>query len=202
MNATQAESIQAGRTQPLRVVLFGGSACTPDQPDFATAGAIGRAVARQGWTLVNGGYGGTMLASAQGAVEAGGRVIGVACSIFRSAPSACLHETLWTDNLFDRMRRLIELGDAYVCLPGSTGTLAELAMVWELMNKRQIPVRPLICWGAYWRPVVSIFDGDPNCDPRVPALANLRERRGELIRFVDSVEELVRAIAEFTPPAD
>ncbi len=51
--------------------------------------------------------------------------------------------------------KLIELGQAYVILPGSTGTLLELAMCWELMNKKFIPQRPMICLCQYWKPVVE-----------------------------------------------
>jgi uncharacterized protein (TIGR00730 family) len=177
----------------IKVVLFGGSACLPGDAAWEAAAEAGRRIAERGWTLVNGAYGGTMLASAEAARAAGGRTIGVACRIFKSAPSAFLDETRWTVDLYERLRGLIDLGDAYLCLPGSTGTLAELALAWELMNKRLIPPRPLICW-EFWRPVVEVFAQDANRDPRVPALGNLRERRGELIDFVSNAGEAIAAI--------
>jgi uncharacterized protein (TIGR00730 family) len=180
---------------PPRIVVFGGSDCVAGEPAWQAAADLGAAIAARGWTLVNGGYGGTMLASAQAAREAGGRVVGVACSLFKSAPNPRLTETVWTDNLYDRLRRLIELGDAYVCLPGSTGTLAELAMVWELMNKRLLGRRPLLCWGEFWRPVVSVFARDATRDPRIPAQDDLPDRRGELVTFVGSADEAVAVIA-------
>jgi uncharacterized protein (TIGR00730 family) len=185
--------LAAGRRPCL--VVFGGGACEPGDAAWEAAAQVGAAFARAGWTLANGGYGGTMLASAQAARQAGGVTIGVACSIFSSQPNPFLTEVAWTDNQHDRLRRLIELGDAYLCLPGSTGTLAEMAMTWEMMNKRLLPTRPLMCWGDFWRPVVEVFRQDPNQDPRVPALAGLRERRGDLVTFVNSAPQALAAAA-------
>jgi uncharacterized protein (TIGR00730 family) len=183
---------------PLRVVIFGGSACEPDSTRWSDAHALGRACAEQGWIIINGGYGGTMEASARGAREAGGTVIGVACAIFHSPPNQFLSEVVMTNDLHHRLRGLIELGQAFICLPGSTGTLAELALVWEMMNKRLMPVGPRLCFGDFWKPIVSIFDDDPNADPRVPALEGLRERRGELVAFVDTPAAAVDQIRRQT----
>lgn len=181
------------------VAIFGGSAAEATEELMRVAEELGRAFAGRGWTVVNGGYGGSMLASARGATQAGGRAIGVTCSAFKSPPNEFITEVVKTDNLFDRLRTLIELSDAYVVLPGSTGTLAELAMVWELVNKRMIPRRPILCWGEYWRQVVRIFDQDTTRDPRINT-TGLPDRRVELISFVSTVEEAVRAIEIETAP--
>jgi uncharacterized protein (TIGR00730 family) len=171
------------------LVIFGGSAIDASGEICAAAEAIGRAAARAGWAIANGGYGGTMESSARGAHEAGGQAIGVTCSVFKSSPNPYIDEIIKTDNLFDRLRALIEIGDAYVVLPGSTGTLAELAVVWELVNKKMLPRRPILGWGDYWRPVVAIFDQDTTRDPRLNT-AGLPDHRGELITFVHSAEEV------------
>jgi hypothetical protein len=185
----------AGDSQrSLRVVVFGGSDARPGEPLWRAAADLGAAVAARGWTLVNGGYGGTMLASAQAARAAGGRTIGVGCTIFKSEPNEHLSETIWTDNLHDRLRTLIELGDACVCLPGSTGTLVELAMVWELVNKGLIDRRPLLCWGEFWRPVVGVFAENRVWDPRLPKTGGLPTSCGDLLTFVGSAAEAVDAI--------
>jgi uncharacterized protein (TIGR00730 family) len=179
--------------------LFGGSQYLPGDKPFEDSLALGGALARAGWTVVNGGYGGTMLASARGAAEASGRAIGVGCSIFNCPLNEHITDPEVHPSLMARMERLIELGDAYIVMPGSTGTLAELAMVWELINKRLIPTRPILCWGDFWRPVVEVFQNDSMQDPRINTLGVV-ERRGALIRFVHSpveaVAELVRALAD------
>lgn len=175
------------------VVIFGGSAYKPGEAAFDDSEALGHAIARRGWTVVNGAYDGTMLASSRGAAAEGGEVIGVTCRIFKSPPNEFLTREEGSDDLYGRMRRLIELGDAYIAMPGSTGTLAELALVWEMINKCLIPVRPILCWGDYWRPIVQVFEADTTQDPRVNTLG-ITERRGDLIDFVNTPEEAVAAL--------
>ena len=59
--------------------------------------------------------------------------------------------TDWKERLF----KLVELGAGYVALPGGTGTLVELSVVWEWVNKRFISPRPIVLLGGYWHPVVD-----------------------------------------------
>ena len=180
--------------RPRRVVLFGGSACDEGDPAFDAAENLGRLLAGRGWTVVTGGYGGTMLAASRGAARQGGHTIGVICSIFNSAPNPYLSEVIETSSMLERLGTLIELGDAYLALPGSTGTLAELALVWELVNKRLIPPRPIVCWGDFWRPVVDLLARESTRDPHVPALG-IVQRRGEWITFVSDYEAALAALA-------
>ncbi len=185
------------RGESKKIVIFGGSSFVPGDEAYEAAQSLGRAVSGAGWTVVNGGYGGTMLAASHGAAMDGGEVIGVGCTIFKSDLNEHITESVMTHSLYDRLERLIELGDAYIVLPGSTGTLAELAMVWELVNKKMIPARPILCWGDFWRPVVRIFAQDGTQDPRINTLG-VTERRGDLIHFVDSAEQAVGVITELT----
>ena len=55
----------------------------PGDGVFEMAESLGRLLAQNGFTLANGGYGGTMLAAAKGAAAAGGCVIGVTCTAFK-----------------------------------------------------------------------------------------------------------------------
>lgn len=119
-----------------RVTVFGSSSPLPDSPEYAQALRVGQIVARHGLELVNGGYTGTMEASARGAREAGGQVAGVTVRTFTYAPpNAWLTRVIETPDLFHRISELLALGDLYVVLPGSTGTLVELSLAWEYYNK-------------------------------------------------------------------
>jgi uncharacterized protein (TIGR00730 family) len=139
------------------VTVFGSGDVKPLEELYQTAYNLGRIIAELGLTLCNGGYGGTMEASARGAVEAGGRTIGVTCTAFgRGAPNPYVRQEVPTFDLFQRLQMLIRLGRAYVVLPGGTGTLAELALVWELLNKGLLRgERPLIVLGDSWQPVID-----------------------------------------------
>ncbi len=137
---------------------------------FQLAYEVGKLLAQAGFTIANGGYGGTMLASAKGAAEAGGEVIGVTCSAFKnSTANKYVTREIVTASLDERLDTLIKLGQAYVVLPGGTGTLLELAKIWELKNKGFLKTdKPIILLGGFWKPLVDLVAGDdPDSKRRV-----------------------------------
>ncbi len=144
------------------ITIFGTSRAGEGDSAYALAYETGKLLAQAGFTVVNGGYGGTMLAAAKGASEAGGEVIGVTCSAFKnSRPNEYISREVVTASLDERLDRLIQLGQAYVVLPGGTGTLLELAKVWELKNKGFIKTdKPIILLGGFWQPLVDLIAGD------------------------------------------
>ena len=141
------------------IAIFGTSKASPDQEVFKLAYSIGYALAKQGFIIANGGYGGTMLASAKGAFQAGGKIIGVTCSAFGRGPAnKYISEEIHTDSLDQRLHKLLELGDAYIVLPGGTGTLLELASTWELKNKHLAPAnKPIIIVSDFWEPLAKMM---------------------------------------------
>lgn len=134
------------------VTVFGSSFPFVGTPEYETAYRIGRLLGAAGWTVVNGGYGGTMEASARGAREAGGRTVGVTVTRFRAGgPNPYVDTVFEEPDLFHRLARLVRLGQWYVVLPGSTGTLVELALVWEFLNKGFSARKTILadrCWAA------------------------------------------------------
>ncbi len=100
-----------------------------------------------------------MLACAKGAAQAKGRVIGVTCSAFkRSGANEYITEEIVTDCLGERLKKLVELGDGYVVLAGGTGTLLELAQVWELKNKGFADAdKPIIIVGRFWKGLIDLI---------------------------------------------
>jgi uncharacterized protein (TIGR00730 family) len=144
------------------VTVFGTARAGAGDAVYQLAYEIGALLAQVGFVIANGGYGGTMLAAAKGAYDAGGKTIGVTCSAFKqSAANEYISREIVTDSLDSRLDTLIKLGQGYVVLPGGTGTLLELAKVWELKNKgflqKQIPV---ILVGRFWKPVVDLIVTD------------------------------------------
>jgi uncharacterized protein (TIGR00730 family) len=152
------------------VSVFGTGRAREGEPAYVLAEQVGRAVAEAGFTIANGGYRGTMHAAAKGAAAAGGTVIGVTCSAFKnSVANEFITRQIITGSLEERLRTLVELGRGYVVLPGGTGTLLELAMVWELKHKGFLDrARPVILAGEFWRPLVDLVaQDDPACTKHV-----------------------------------
>ncbi len=148
------------------VSVFGTSRVRPGESLYGFAEHVGRALAQGGFTIANGGYRGIMEASAKGAAQAGGTVLGVTCSAFKNrVANEFVTREIVTGSLNERLDTLVRLGRAYVVLPGGTGTLLELATVWELKNKRFLDqARPIVLAGGFWKPLVDLVAGDdPAC---------------------------------------
>ena len=170
-----------GREKVSIISVFGSSRAAEEGDDYRLAKELGAELARAGFSVASGGYGGTMEAVSRGAAEAGGRVIGVVASALSSKANQWVQETLVVPKWEDRLLKLIALGDGYVALPGGTGTLVELAVAWEMIHKRLTPAKPLVALGEFWRPIVEqIESADSNS-------------RG-LVRISSSVARSLRAL--------
>jgi hypothetical protein len=161
------------------VSVFGANSPRRGDGAYETARAVGRVLAELGYRVANGGYGGTMEASARGAREAGGETIGVTCSLWGSSPNRYIDQVILTASLAERVAKLIDLGGSgYVVMPGATGTLVELATAWEMLHKRLLPERPLVCVGRFWEPlVVLITHSYPSCASWIDTVDDPEELR-------------------------
>lgn len=174
----------------MTITIFGNARCISTSDEYETAYKLGKELAKNNFTICNGGYNGIMEASAKGAKEVGGKTIGVVIKSFFSKPNMYLDEIIENKSLIERMMELIERGDAYVILRGGTGTLLELAAVWELEHKRLMKEKPIILLGDFWKPVVQLFENEISFfnDGSIT----------QYIRCVDSLEDCVKYIKEAT----
>jgi len=144
------------------ITIFGTAKAKAGDEAYVLAYEIGKLLAQAGFAIANGGYGGTMLATAKGVAEVDGKTIGVTCSAFKSGTAnEYIRREIVTDSLDERLDTLIKLGQGYVVLPGGTGTLLELAKVWELKNKGFLQEhKPIILVGGFWKPLVDLIVTD------------------------------------------
>lgn len=179
------------------VTIFGSSLPGERTAAYRETQRLGGLLAESGFALCNGGYSGLMEASARGAREAGGHTIGVTCAVWPFPANRWIVEEVRTGSFPERIMTLIERGDAYVVLPGGTGTLAELALAWELMNKASLSKtvggrKPLLVMAPYWQPVID-------CLNQESALGNLGELasdwRSPAMQTITLVKDSDQAVA-------
>jgi uncharacterized protein (TIGR00730 family) len=165
------------------ITIFGTGKAKQSDANFQLAYETGKLLAQAGFTIANGGYGGTMLAAAKGAAEAGGEIVGVTCSAFKnSTANKYVTREIVTASLDERLDTLIKLGLAYIVLPGGTGTLLELAKVWELKNKGFLKTdKPIILLGGFWKPLVDLVTSD---DPDSSRYVKLADRPEQVIKMI------------------
>lgn len=140
------------------VTIFGSSQPKQGEEQFLTAYNLGVLLARNNFNVCTGGFQGIMNAVSKGASENGAEVIGVTVDLWGAMSSKYLTKEVKCKSLFERISTLIELGDAYVILQGGTGTLLELAAVWEMMNKGMMKIKPVVCHSSMWNDIVKIID--------------------------------------------
>jgi hypothetical protein len=117
------------------IAVFCGSSpgLLPEYRDCAVS--FGALLAREGITVVYGGANvGLMNAVADGALKAGGKVVGVIPNVFsdRSLSHTGLTQLVRVDGMHQRKKTIAELSDAFVALPGGVGTIEEIfeAITW------------------------------------------------------------------------
>jgi uncharacterized protein (TIGR00730 family) len=137
------------------ITVFGSSRPRAGDALYAAAQALGEALAAQGFTVCSGGYGGVMEAVSRGAKDAGGRTLGITASFFRARVNKWVDEEIRMKTWQERLFELVKRGHGYVVCPGGTGTLVELAVVWEMLNKGAMARRPLVALGEFWQPVIE-----------------------------------------------
>ncbi len=141
----------------MNISVFGSSEPKEGSSAYTEARELGRLLAQRGYTVLTGGYVGTMEAVSRGAAEAGGHVIGVTCKDIERSRGVVANKWVleeWKkDALIQRLQSLVEGCDAAIALPGGPGTLTEISLMWNLMIINSLPRRPLILIGGGWKTI-------------------------------------------------
>lgn len=150
-------------TELRRIAVFCASSPGRDEALVRSAYDVGKGLAERGLGLVYGaGGGGLMGAVAQGALDAGGEVIGVIprSMVEREWGRDDLTEVHVVETMHERKALMAEKADAFLCLPGGLGTLEEIIEVWSW---RQIGFNDdPVCFydvGGFWQPLLGALQG-------------------------------------------
>jgi uncharacterized protein (TIGR00725 family) len=137
------------------ITVFGSSRPRAGDSDYEEARRLGGELARRGFQVCSGGYAGVMEAVSRGAKEAGGRTIAITSTFFRTQANAWVDEEHAASSWQERLFELIRFGEGYVACKGGTGTLVELAVVWEMLNKGVMASKPFVALGDFWGPIIE-----------------------------------------------
>lgn len=144
------------------ICVYCGSSDKMSDEYLQSARKMGAAIARRGITLAYGaGCTGMMGAVADGALEAGGEVIGVIPEMFTTP--TLMHNGLTrleiVDSMHTRKQRLVDISDAFIALPGGFGTFEELfeILTWAQIGLHNKPVG-LLNAQHYFDPLLSAIE--------------------------------------------
>jgi hypothetical protein len=169
------------------VAVFGSSQTEPGSVEWEEAHRAGARIAGEGFTVITGGYGGTMEAVSSGAAGAGGHVIGVTAPVLfpdRSTPNPYVHEVIEASSLANRIDIMMQRSTATLALPGSIGTAAELLISWNtnhILREGGATPRLSVAVGPGWKMLAR-------------ALVDMAGAFEDDLVWVDSVDEGVDRI--------
>ncbi|MCR4328638.1 MAG: LOG family protein [Patescibacteria group bacterium] len=159
-----------------KIVVFAGNICLKERESFYfdLAYRTGKALAQNGFVTITGAGPGLMDQALKGAQEAGGDTIGIGLDFEGRKNSIYVNTLTLFDKLGPRQDKLIELGDAYMALPGGVGTLYEIFNILALKRINEMNAdKPLILLGEYYDAFKEIFTkmvGDGFAGPSVHTL--------------------------------
>jgi len=142
------------------VCVFCGSKFGNDPTWARAADRLGVLLAEAGIRLVyGGGRIGLMGVVAQSVMRAGGRVSGVIPDfmIKLEVADTGITDLVVVDSMHERKRRMFELADGFVILPGGLGTLDETfeIVTWKQLRQHSKPIVVLNVNG-YWSPFADL----------------------------------------------
>ncbi len=163
------------------------------------ASRLGELIAERDMRLVYGaGSIGLMGVIADAVLSAGGEVVGVIPDflIRYEVGHRQLTDLVVTDSMHDRKRRMFEMADAFVVLPGGLGTLDE---TFELITWRQLRLHdsPIVILdvAGYWKPLLRLID-------MVVATGFADPATTDLFTVARSPEEVLQQLADAAQPKE
>ena len=136
-----------------------------------------------------------MGAVADGAIEAGGEVIGVIPTALVKAEAAHqgLTELHVVDTMHQRKQAFTDLSDGFVTIPGGTGTMDELweAMSWAQLGYHAKPVGLLNVAGFYDHLIAFVAT--------MAEVGFMRPMHRDILLVADTLDALLDRMAAHTP---
>lgn len=152
---------------------------------------LGTWIGENGHDLVYGGSKvGLMGVIAESVLRAGGKVTGVEPQFFmeKELQYDAVTHLIVTETMAERKTKMIELGDAFVAMPGGTGTLEEISEVMSLLALDRLEA-PCILYNLH-----GYYDSLQQLLERMIAADLSNEYRQRNIYFVKNLDELQKVL--------
>jgi uncharacterized protein (TIGR00730 family) len=185
-----------------KICVYCGSGPGTDPAFIESARAFGAILAKNGVGLVfGGGAVGMMGAIAKSVLDHGGTVIGIIPEFLVARE----HAMRGTDNLIvtrdmhERKRKMFEMADAFVAMPGGIGTLEEVVeqITWVQLGRHRKPIL-LANIKNFWEPLCALID-------HMKSLEFIREDLSFELLVADRVEDILPKLqraADLVPPEE
>jgi uncharacterized protein (TIGR00730 family) len=171
------------------VTVFGSARIKSTDPLYNDAYELGKSLSNSGYNVFTGGGPGIMSAANKGAYEGKSKSIGLNIELPQEQSSnPYLDENITFDYFFSRKVMLVKYSSACVYFPGGYGTADELMEVLTLMQTNKMKKVPIILYDSkFWASLLLWIEQSVE-------KSYVSKENFELIRVVDSVEEIINIV--------
>ena len=182
-----------------KICVYCGSGPGNDPAYEQAAREFGAIMAKHGIGLVfGGGSVGIMGAIAQAVRQNGGETIGIIPDFLvrREHANPEKDNLLVTRDMHERKRKMFEMADAFVALPGGVGTLEELVeqLTWAQLGRHKKPILIANIKG-FWDPLCALFD-------HMKKLEFIRPGLEVALLVADKVEDILPMLQRALAPVE
>lgn len=172
---------------PPAVSVFGSARVQPGDPVYQESEKLAGMLAREGYAVISGGGPGVMEAVNKGAFDAEGESVGLHIQLpLEQGTNRYQTIPIQFKYFFVRKVMFIKYAQAYVVMPGGTGTLDELFESFVLIQTKRIKRFPIVLYkSAYWEGLLNWIKGTMVKEGYV------REEELELLTILDTPLEVV-----------
>jgi uncharacterized protein (TIGR00730 family) len=172
------------------VSFFGSTRVSPDNHLYGKALQLARLLAENGFNIITGGGPGIMEAANKGALQGGGKSIGLNIDLpAEQSPNDYTNIRLNFRYFFVRKVMFIKYAMAYIIFPGGFGTLDELSEAITLIQTKKIKPFPVILVEkAYWQGLLDWIRST------LLKEQHISPEDLEIIQAIDDPKEIIRYI--------
>lgn len=172
------------------VSIFGSTRVSPGNPMYEKALHLARLLAENGFNVITGGGPGIMEAANKGALEGGGKSIGLNIDLpAEQSPNAYSNIHLSFRYFFVRKVMFVKYAMAYIIFPGGFGTLDELFEAITLIQTKKIKPFPVILVEkGYWHGLLDWLKSS------LLKVKHISPEDLEIIQVIDEPTEIIRYI--------
>lgn len=177
------------------IAFFGDAEIPKNDPIYKEAFEVAKMLAKEGYTIVNGGGPGIMDAATAGAEAVHGETIAVtfypedATEYEGRYVGNVADREIITSNYIDRMFKLLEHADFFIIFKGGTGTISEFATAWALAKLYYRHHKPFILYGKFWNNIIKCIKQNLNISKEELDVFKIIEKRKDIMPTIRDFEK-------------
>ena len=178
------------------ISIFGSARTKPGTKYYDLTVELAKKLTDEGYGVISGGGPGIMEAANKGAMESGGKSVGLNIDLpFEQEPNQFIDsdKLLNFRYFFVRKVMFVKYAQAFILLPGGFGTMDEFFECLTLIQTHKIDPFPVICIGTeFWGGLIDWVSS-----VMYQKNFNISENDLKLVSLVDSAEEAIQIIRDY-----